>query len=102
MLVARDGAPTARLGITVTRKIGNAVHRNRVKRSVREAFRKKRGILPEGISLVVIARDGSPRLAAREVEAELEPVFRQLCEVPSGGVDLRPGLPAPRRSGQLR
>ena len=96
VLVARDAAPTARLGITVTRKIGNAVLRNRVKRSVREAFRRCRETLPGGIALVVIARDGSPRLAAREVAEELAPVFSQLSEAPaSGGVA---GLPTARGS----
>jgi ribonuclease P protein component len=63
-----DGA--ARLGVTVTRKVGDAVRRNRVKRLVREAFRLDRALLPNGVDLVVIAKDGSPTLELAEVQAE--------------------------------
>ena len=99
VLVARDESATARLGITVTRKIGNAVLRNRVKRSVREAFRHARSRLPAGISLVVIAREGSPGLGSRDVAEELAAVFRQVAEeAPQRVAD----LPAAHRSGQDR
>ena len=61
----RDAGP-ARLGITVTRKIGNAVRRNRIKRLVREWFRETRTSTASGdpvlagCDLVVIARRGLP------------------------------------------
>lgn len=100
VLVARDASPDARLGVTVTRKIGNAVLRNRVKRSVREAFRRTRRTLPGGLALVVIARDGSPRLGAGQVAEELAPVFRELA-AGRPAADLA-GLPATRGSAQDR
>lgn len=55
-----NGRPTTRLGITVSRKVGKAVVRNRIKRLVREAFRRNRETLPEGIDLVLVARAGRP------------------------------------------
>ncbi|MHC4179263.1 MAG: ribonuclease P protein component [Planctomycetota bacterium] len=56
--------PHPRLGLSVSRKIGKAVVRNRWKRLLREAFRLSRQRLPVGIDLVVVPRpDVEPRLA---------------------------------------
>lgn len=53
----RDPEPRgARLGITVTRKVGNAVARSRAKRLVREAFRATRELWAEDIDVVVIVK----------------------------------------------
>jgi ribonuclease P protein component len=66
-----DGGPT-RLGITVTRKVANAVGRNRIKRLVREWFRQR----PYGLGpcdLVVVAKRGiSTRLGLEEVRSDLD------------------------------
>ncbi len=55
VLVQGAGADRARIGITVSSKVANAVERNRVKRWVREAFREIQAELPP-FDLVVIAR----------------------------------------------
>jgi len=68
----------------VTRKVGNSVARNHIKRRVREAFRRRRDQLPGGYSLVVIARDGSPGLDALATALELGPVFDRLNPSVSG------------------
>jgi ribonuclease P protein component len=53
-----------RLGLSVSRKAGPAVHRNRVRRLYREAFRLSRAELPTGLDLVLIPRgQGEPTLA---------------------------------------
>lgn len=69
-----DEAAPARLGVTVTRKVGSAVERNRVKRVVREAFRLDPALLPAGVDLVVIAKDGAPTLGLAAVQAEWDGV----------------------------
>lgn len=60
-----------KLGITVTKKVGTAVQRNRVKRLVREVFRQHRPQFPDGCELVVIARRGAPTLGYEQVRDEL-------------------------------
>jgi ribonuclease P protein component len=73
LVAAREGnagAGCARLGIVVTRKIGNAVQRNRIKRVCRECFREWPDLVPEGIELVVIARAGAHELALDAVRSE--------------------------------
>jgi len=48
--------PYRRLGITVRKKIGNAVIRNRCKRIVREVFRRNKDVFPQGADVVVVIR----------------------------------------------
>lgn len=74
VIVAGPGreADRARLGLTVSRRVGPAVARNRVKRRVREWFRHERGRLATGTDWVVIARRGAAELGTRETWAELE------------------------------
>jgi len=77
-VVIRGASPhgRTRLGITVSRRVGKAVVRNRVKRMVREIFRTSvRGHGPAQ-DILVIARAGAHKLQYREVAAELGPVFR--------------------------
>lgn len=54
-----NGLPYSRIGLTVSSKVGNAVVRARVRRYLRECFRKRREKLPVGIDLVLIARAGA-------------------------------------------
>ena len=51
-----NGLGHPRLGLSVSRKLGGAVLRNRWKRLIREAFRLSRPELPEGVDLIVIPR----------------------------------------------
>ena len=64
-------AGTTRLGITVTRKIGGAVERNRVKRRVREVFRRDpRHLLPDH-DVIVIAKQSAADVPFADVRREL-------------------------------
>jgi len=71
VLYARDndlGYP--RLGITVSRKVGNAVVRNRIKRLFREIFRKSRAGIPHHCDWVVNARRGCAGASYGQLAAE--------------------------------
>ena len=67
---AMEGHPS-RLGVTVSRKVGNAVVRNRVKRRIREWFRRDGPRLVAGRDVVVIARSAAAPLSGTDVSAEL-------------------------------
>jgi ribonuclease P protein component len=72
LLVAAGPDPSgpARLGLVVTRKIGGAVARNRIKRVCREAFRTWPDLLPPGTDLVVIARAPAKDVSLQLVRSE--------------------------------
>jgi ribonuclease P protein component len=53
-----------RLGMSVSRKVGTAVRRNRIRRLVRESFRLLQHDLPQGYDLVVVVRPHEPLMLA--------------------------------------
>jgi ribonuclease P protein component len=87
MLAARDKSdehPSARLGITVSRRAGNAVQRNRAKRLIREAFRATRELWAPDLDVVVIARGPLGPLGLSDVVGEFrgakQPIERRAQE----------------------
>jgi ribonuclease P protein component len=70
VVVAPMAADSPRLGLVVTRRLGNAVQRNRVKRVLREFFRRHRTRLPAA-DLVIMAKKGAADLGYHQVQEEL-------------------------------
>ncbi|HEY3305703.1 MAG TPA: ribonuclease P protein component [Candidatus Binatia bacterium] len=77
VLSKSSDAGQSRLGITVTTRVGNAVVRNRIKRLVREFFRRRRGAMSQAQDIVVIAKRGAEKLSLNDVAAELQNIFIQ-------------------------
>jgi len=71
VFLVAEAAGGGRIGITVSRKVGGAVDRNRVKRLIREVFRRRKLAGRLGADLVVIARPGASGLAYDEAAREL-------------------------------
>lgn len=81
---ARNGLPVTRLGLSVSRKVGGATQRNRVKRMLREAFRAERHGMPQGLDLVVVARPHREWDLGRYRTALAEAAARLGSELPPG------------------
>ena len=81
---ARDSASSshlaehARFGITVTRKVGNAVTRNRIKRIVRESCRRAATWFPGRMDVVIVAHPSAAELGAGATLDELWDLVRRL------------------------
>lgn len=81
VVIARLTGPdeATRLGITVSRKVGNAVVRNRLKRLIREAFRVQQHDLPASLDIVVVAKRSAVDATLSEIKRELRGTAHSLA-----------------------
>lgn len=68
----KNRTKNVRLGITTSKKVGNAVQRNRSRRVIREAFRALAPRVRPGFDLVLVARGKTPYVKSTDVRRQLE------------------------------
>lgn len=75
--IARREGAGRKFGMAVSRKVGNAVVRNRVKRRIREAYRHLRKHLRDDVTIVIVARAPAAQLTADECEDTIGRLLRK-------------------------
>jgi len=82
----QEGQAAFRAGISVSKKIGNAVIRNRVKRLIREAVARLEYAIPKGVDLVIIARPGVESMSLENIEQSLLHVMKRAKVIKQGPI----------------
>ncbi|MGM0501535.1 MAG: ribonuclease P protein component [Bacillota bacterium] len=75
LYVLKNNKQTNRIGYSVSKKIGKAVVRNRVKRLLREAYRNNKDRIEKGFDLVFIARNPIINASYQQIEQAINHLF---------------------------
>ena len=71
MYIVENNTDRNRLGISVSKKVGNSVVRHRITRLIRESYRLHENIFNSGLDIVVIARNNASSVSYFEIESAL-------------------------------
>lgn len=71
MYIKENGLGKNRIGISVSKKVGNSVVRHRITRLVRESYRLHENVFNSGLDMVIVARAGAADVGFYEIESAL-------------------------------
>ncbi|CCX84499.1 ribonuclease P protein component [Eubacterium sp. CAG:86] len=78
MYILENGTDTLRLGVSVSKKVGNSIVRHRLARLIREAFRLNNDNVKRGLDIVVVARAGLKEKGYKETERAMLHLMKHL------------------------
>jgi ribonuclease P protein component len=82
LALVHDGtALNNRIGITISKKVGNAVARNRIKRIIREYFRHNKDNISGPRDINIIAKKGLATLSNRQIIEKLDKLFAKIAMI---------------------
>ena len=71
MYVMENNSERNRLGISVSKKVGNSIIRHRITRLIRESYRLQENIFNSGLDIVVVVRNSASHISYHEMESAL-------------------------------
>jgi len=80
-IITKGAGYNNRIGITASKKVGNAPQRNRIKRLIREYFRHRIEKETGTKDIIIIARKGIVSLSNKEINSELEKIFSKITRL---------------------
>jgi len=79
----RNDLTFSRIGISVSKRLGNSVRRHNVKRRIREAFRKSKADLPGGLDIVCVARPAAADDGVDVTASLRKLIVKAACQCPA-------------------
>lgn len=76
LYVRKNDLNNSRIGITITKKIGNAVVRNRIRRRIKEIIRLKLGNIKTGYDLILIPKKNVQDISYKDLESAMIHIMR--------------------------
>src|SRR5690554_677984 len=76
LYIKRNGTKETRIGVSITRKVGNAVVRNKLKRRIKELNRRYIESLKEGYDIVIIPKKNAVNLSFKDLESALKHIYK--------------------------
>ena len=71
MYILENNSSLNRLGISVSKKVGNSVVRHRIKRLIKESYRLQENMFNSGLDIVVVARGSASSVSFKEMDSAL-------------------------------